>query len=156
MPDFIGLLLPIVALLIMMHLLNRYIPVYTVLRGIGAFLFPAIKHLFDLGKKPQGARFQGRFEILKFLKSSNKGLSIDGKEKRLSPEDSFKHCLLVAPTGAGKTTKYVANNLLLLDDCSLVITDPSGELFELVSDDLYRRGYHIKVINTTDSFKSMQ
>jgi len=155
MSELFVLLFFIAILGVLLHFLNRIIPVYKVLRAFTTFLFPVLKNLFTFDKG-QGARFQGRFEASRLLKSSNKGLLIDGKDKRLGADDSYKHCLLVAPTGGGKTTKYVIPNLLKLDNCSMIVTDPSGEIFEQVSDDLYRRGYHIQVLNPTNPHQSMQ
>ncbi len=58
------------------------------------------------------------------------GLAIEGKN-RITLELSFKHCLMVSPTGYGKSTRYVLNNLLreIPLESSLIITDPSSELY---------------------------
>ncbi len=72
-------------------------------------------------KSADGAKFMPDRELKKVLNPENKGLLIDGKENRLSLPSSFTHNMIVAPTGAGKTTRYVIPNLLTLDDCSFVV-----------------------------------
>lgn len=47
---------------------------------------------------------------------------------RLSPHQSNEHVLMVAPSGAGKTRKFIIPNVNSLKNCSLVVTDPSGEI----------------------------
>lgn len=100
----------------------------------------------------KGARFLSESEQLKFLKNSNKGLLIDGKNKRLNLEDSFKHLLLVAQTGAGKTTKFIIPNILELanSDNSIIVTDPSGEIFSLTSGYMQKKGYEVLKFDPTD------
>lgn len=95
----------------------------------------------------QGARFLGTLERWKILNRWNEGLLIDGHHARLSAEDSFTHLALIAPTGGGKTSRFIIPNVLTLDDCSLVITDPSGEIHRQTSGDLARRGFEVLVIN---------
>jgi len=75
--------------------------------------------------------------------TSNKGLVLDGGASRLSADNSFRNLAVVATTGAGKTSSFILPNLLTLDDCSIVTTDPSGTLFERSSGDLKRRGYDV-------------
>ena len=55
---------------------------------------------------------------------SNKGLVLDGGASRLSADNSFRNLAVVATTGAGKTSSFILPNLLTLDDCSIVTTDP--------------------------------
>lgn len=52
---------------------------------------------------------------------------------------------MIAPTGSGKTTRFVIPNIL---NCSgsIVVTDPSGEIFEKTSGYLQSRRYHIRVL----------
>ena len=62
----------------------------------------------------KGSRFLPANDQLKLFSSSNRGLLINGKDKRLSLEDSFKHVLILALTGGGKTSKYIIPNVLQL------------------------------------------
>ena len=60
----------------------------------------------DGWKKNKGARFLPDRDLKKILNGNNRGLLIDGKNLRLSAEESFTHNMVVAPTGAGKSTRY--------------------------------------------------
>jgi type IV secretion system protein VirD4 len=82
-------------------------------------------------------------ELRQLLSPSNTGLLLDGVRQRLSPDDSFRNLALIATTGAGKTSSFILPNLLTLDGCSIVATDPSGALYERASGDLVRRGYKV-------------
>lgn len=112
--------------------------VYVIARGILRFFFP---ETFGLGREK--ARFLGFFDRRRLLNAGNDGLVLDGDGGRLSPNDSFRNCLVVATTGGGKTSSFIIPNILRLDHASLVITDPSGALYEKTSADLRRRGYDV-------------
>jgi len=72
------------------------------------------------------------FKISKHLKWWNKGFVI--KLRRLSKKLSFRHMILVAPSGSGKTQLVLLrNNFILPQDYSCVISDPKLELFGLSS-----------------------
>lgn len=103
---------------------------------------------------PKGARFLTEAEIDGILRPKHKGLLVDGQQRRLSPEDSFKNTVIVAQVGAGKSRRYVMPNILTLEQCSLVITDPSGELYANTAGDLAERGYKLYVLNPSDPLRS--
>ena len=99
-------------------------------------------------EKQSGARFQTERESSSFLSPRNRGLVLDGTgRKRLGEKESFEHLAVISPTGGGKTTRYVAPNLLTLDDCSIVVTDPSGELYQKTSGAMARRGFRMQILN---------
>jgi len=103
------------------------------------------------------ARFLTGIEKWELLSLWRDGLVIDGV-RRISQERSFEHLALVAPTGAGKTTRFVVPNLLRLadEDVSLVATDPAGELYGKTAGYLDRQGYEVKVINAADPAASLR
>ena len=57
------------------------------------------------------ASFLGFWQERQLLSKSYDGLAIDGRRK-ISLENSCKHCAIVAPTGTGKTTRYIIPNVL--------------------------------------------
>jgi len=83
----------------------------------------------------------------KIFHSKNEGL-IFGKY-RMNLEESYKNLCLIAPTGSGKTTRYVISNILKCTG-SVVVTDPSGEIYEKTSAHLKEQGYTIQVLAPAD------
>lgn len=111
--------------------------------GIKGLLFP--KNVYGT------ARWLGFFERRNLINSYNKGFVVDGVN-RLSVKKSNVHCVAVAPTGMGKTTKIITPNLLTLceQNFSMVVTDPSGELYTNCHQFLEKKKYNVKVINVED------
>jgi type IV secretory pathway TraG/TraD family ATPase VirD4 len=103
----------------------------------------------------EGAKFLGGLDGWRLVNPSNGGLVVDGDRGRLTEDDSFRHLVLVAPPGAGKTTRYVVPNVLQLDGCSMLVTDPSGSVWKRTSGDLRRRGFDVKVLNLADPSRSV-
>lgn len=79
-----------------------------------------------------------------YLSKRNKGVVLS-KRYRLSLDDSFKNLCLVAPTGSGKTTRFVIPNILQASG-SVIVTDPAGEIFQRTSGHMQSRGYKIQVL----------
>ena len=94
-------------------------------------------------REENAARFLDSKSERELLASSNNGLVLDGVDARLTADDSFRNLAVVATTGAGKTSSFILPNLLTLDDCSIVATDPSGTLYERTSGDLKSRGFDV-------------
>ena len=84
------------------------------------------------------------------LSPKHDGLLLDGDKSRLDAEDSFRNLAMIASTGAGKTASFMVPNLLTLDHCSIVATDPSGSLYDRTAADLTRRGYTVLRLEPKD------
>ena len=97
-----------------------------------------------------------RSEEKALFNPKNRGLLLDGQSRRLSHEESFRNLALVATTGAGKSSTFIVPNLLALDDCSIVVTDPSGALYERTAHDLKRRGFDVLKLDPLDLMCSLR
>jgi len=53
------------------------------------------------------------------------------------PYEGDRHMLLFGPTGTGKGTRFLIPNLLTINDRSIIVIDPKGELAAVTAD--YRR-----------------
>lgn len=100
----------------------------------------------------KGSRFLTETEQLKLFSHKNKGLLVDGDKKCLALDESFKHLLLVAQTGAGKTSRFIIPNVLQLADTenSIIVTDPSGEIFSGTSGYMQSKGFKVLKFDPTD------
>ncbi len=107
---------------------------------VGAFF--AKNHILT---REKGARFSTKDEKQQILSSGNKGVLIDGDSHRLSAKDSFEHIAVIAKPGSGKTTAFIIPNILELarSNYSMVVNDPSSEVFELTSGYLAEQGFNI-------------
>lgn len=83
----------------------------------------------------------------KVLSSNAKGFCITG-DKCLSMKDSFSNALVFGGSGSGKSSRVLIPSILKMSGASsLVIHDPSGELFEKTSGAMKNSGYNVKVLN---------
>ena len=77
-------------------------------------------------------------------------LIIEGdKKETLYVEDSESHTLIIGSTGSGKTRRLIMPllNILTLNNESMIITDPKGELLEKVGGTMVHSGYKVFVLN---------
>ncbi len=110
-------------------------------------IFHGISSMFA-PKKPNG--YNSTFgEISEIASSFNHGFLLN-KSDRLTKLQSFQNLLICGPTGSGKTTRILLKNLLQLKDCSIVVNDPSKELYTLASGYLSKY-FDIKTLNFSDS-----
>lgn len=97
---------------------------------------------------------EGRFlpdkERRTLLSPRHDGLLLDGDKARLDWDDSYRNLAVIATTGAGKTASFIVPNLLTLDGCSIVATDPSGTLYDRTAADLVRRGFDVVRLEPKD------
>lgn len=57
--------------------------------------------------------------------------------------------LIIGGTGTGKTFKYIKPNILQ-ENCSIVVTDPSGDIFRSFAPYLLSKGYNVFLFNASD------
>lgn len=74
-----------------------------------------------------------------------RGLFIGSKQ--LTLEDSYKNLLVCGGVGSGKTSAICIPNLLQLQNCSILVTDVAGEIYEKTYQIMQRRGFDIKVLD---------
>jgi type IV secretory pathway TraG/TraD family ATPase VirD4 len=100
-------------------------------------------------RKNEGAEFSKSRDYTKYLNLKNKGLLLDGQNLCLSEKDSFQNVCVIARVGAGKTTRYIIPNVLnrANKNCSIVVNDPKGEVYELTSGYMKLKGFKIIVID---------
>ncbi len=102
----------------------------------------------------KSAKFLTGFKKFNLLNRYNDGLCIDGRNK-ISLKRSMQHALVLAPSGAGKTTSYIIPNLLRLKQGSAIVLDPSQEIYNLCSSYL-SKNFEVHMLNVTDLSKSGQ
>ncbi|MBP6977633.1 MAG: type IV secretory system conjugative DNA transfer family protein [Lentimicrobiaceae bacterium] len=114
------------------------------LEGIVGFIFEALEFIFEISKKKK--EYNSTFAPPGILLSSyNYGFCLTGKRK-LTKKDCYQNALIVGGTGTGKTSVVLIPSLFTMRD-SLVIHDPSGELFIKSAGYLKQKGFKIKVLN---------
>lgn len=72
------------------------------------------------------------------------GLSLNNKKVNRSA-----NVLVIGGTGTGKTFKYIKPNILQ-ENCSMVVTDPSGDIFRSFAPYLLTKGYNVYLFNASD------
>lgn len=107
-------------------------------------------------RRRDGARLLTKSETGQLLSSRNTGLVLDGHKGRLSERESFQNVYVVARVGAGKTSRYIIPNVLdkARRNCSLVVNDPKGEVFEATSGYMQANGYRVLILNAEDLSQS--
>ncbi len=117
-----------------------------------------IQWLFSLSSRRTNygsSRFLTGIKKWQLINRFNKGFVVNGKAK-MSLKRSYQHCCVIAPTGAGKTTRIILPNILNLENTSAIITDPSGELYELSKGYLRSKGYSVKLLRINDAESSLK
>ena len=130
---------------------------YTVFALIGAlfghmwnFFTDSILALFDV---PNKNAFNAEFGKETLIGSRfNKGFVIS-KHRKLTRRKSFENLLLAGPTGSGKTTRLLIKQLFELKWCTIILNDPSKELYILASGYL-AQFFTIKTLNFSNAAES--
>ncbi len=109
-------------------------------------LAPLLDGILTFGDAKNPHDFKGEFlEERKLLSSRNRGFNLTGK-KGLSVKLSYRNMLVCGQTGTGKSTTVLIPTIFSTD-ASLVINDPSKELFKATSGFLAARDYDVKVLD---------
>ena len=111
------------------------------------FGFFEFKSIDEVVNRRNPARFMRWSKRKQLLNQFNGGFLLVGKVGRLSRRTSFRSLITTGGMGTGKSANLIIPNILTADDCSLVITDTSGELYMQTSGYLAARGYDIQVLN---------
>ena len=70
------------------------------------------------------------------------------KAKREIRYGGDRHLLLFGPTGSGKTTRFLVPNLLLgLEEQSVIVIDPKGELAAITAEHRRKLGHKVVILN---------
>jgi len=109
--------------------------------------------LFSNSHIDKTAKFLTGIDKFNLMNRFNTGLSLDGSSNKISLQRSLQHVLVLAPSGAGKTTSYIIPNLLRLKNASAIVLDPSKEIHTLTEKNLSKR-FNVKVLNVTDPANS--
>lgn len=133
--------------------------VFFIMLGIEAlvvlfvFLDKAQKKASRVGHEHGMARLGNKADLKKYrnkfmentdnnmLFSKHTGLSLDNKMTNRSA-----NVLVIGGTGTGKTFRYIKPNILQ-ENCSMIITDPSGDIFRSFAPYLLTRGYNVYIFN---------
>lgn len=105
-------------------------------------------------RRRKSAGFMPLWQRIALINRWHRGFVVDGRKKRLSEKVSFQSVLTVGGMGTGKSSTFVVPNLYTLDDCSFVVADTSGEIYESTSGYLAAKGFDIKVFNLMDTSAS--
>jgi type IV secretion system protein VirD4 len=120
------------------------------IKMIGGILKEIIDFIqFSILLNSQSKKYGGKFTpSKKILKRRNKGFSL-GAYNSMDIKTSFKHLLVSAPSGIGKTSMVCTTSLVNLHgNGSIIVLDPARELYKSVGH-LYQ-DYKVYVINFSD------
>lgn len=125
----------------------------TIINAIFSLFFQLLESLFkgigdaviSLVPTQRNEIFNSNFlNPAKVLSSGNDGYMFGSK--KMSKMESFSHVLVCGSSGSGKTTTVLLPSLLSLDNTSLLVNDPSGELFLLTSGAKKAQGFNVIVL----------
>ena len=102
-----------------------------------------------MGKKPKGIKLYDKEQyddnmLFGVYQGELYGLTLNNKVANRSA-----NVLVIGGTGTGKTFKYIKPNILQ-ENCSMIVTDPSGDIFRSFAPYLLQRGYNVYLFNASD------
>jgi type IV secretion system protein VirD4 len=112
--------------------------------------------VFGIGDKKNEHNYTAEFgDPNDYLGRWNHGFCVTGS-KSLTKKASFENCALFGPTGSGKTSQIILPSLqsLARGKSSIIINDPSSELYTKASTYLAKKGYKILRLDFSNSKKS--
>jgi len=150
--NFIMFLLNTIAVILICFYINQDLPVLSDLQReiiIGTFLFTLISSIYFLFRGLQKLFFPGK---PKKPKTPPPDKQIFGGRWFVPGEKlEFEHIGIIGPTGSGKTVTFYLPSILAKaqESCSLIITDPKGELYKYTANYLknYKKIYVFKPLS---------
>ena len=88
-----------------------------------------------------------------YLKTNGIIVGVLNQSVIVQPTDSIlpnRNHFVVGGPGSSKTQGYVVTNMLHEKECSLVVTDPKGEVYEMTAEVKRRQGYEVHVVNFSE------
>ena len=128
--------------------------------GLFVYLDTEQKHLSRVGHEHGNARLGTKKDFktfkTKFMDNSDNNMLfgvVDNQELGLSLNNKkvnrSANVLVIGGTGTGKTFKYIKPNILQ-ENCSMIVTDPSGDIFRSFAPYLLAKGYNVYLFNASD------
>lgn len=103
------------------------------------------KFLFGRELEPESP-FLSPYDRRKLISRKNQGAYVS--QNGNLPSKANPHCLVVAPSGGGKTTSYIIPSLLSMKaDRSAVVFDAGGDIHAITAGHLIQQGFAVKVID---------
>jgi len=128
-----------------MNLIEKFILLLVeILKGFFNLIVEVFEAIFQASNNNK--EYKASFASQGILLSSfNHGFCLTGK-KKLTKKDCYQNALIIGGTGTGKTSVVILPTLFTMTE-SVVIHDPSGELFTKSAGFLKQKGFDVKVLN---------
>ncbi len=98
------------------------------------------------GRELDDQRFLSFYDTLKLINGRHIGAYVS--QNGNLHEEAKPHATVVAPSGGGKTTKYIIPSLLSMNvNRSCVVFDPGGDVYAITAGWLIKQGFKVKVID---------
>lgn len=105
------------------------------------------------GLKRLASKQDMKFFKKQFMDPTPKNNMVFSRNVGLSLDNTFSgrtaNVLIIGGTGTGKTFKYVKPNILQ-QNCSMIITDPSGDIFDSFGGYLLDQGFNVYIFNVKE------
>lgn len=119
-----------------------------ILSIIGMFIDGLVSFAVAATPSKRNRQYQADFVPTgKLLVAGEKGFCLTGN-KSMTIKDSFSNALVLGGSGTGKSSNLLIPSILnMAGASSLIVHDPSGELYAKTSGAMKKMGYEIKVLN---------